>query len=108
MRLINNAPISLLYIVYNEFCKNSYSSHNGNLSKSNLKFTKVELLKCIYFLIDYSFLQFNSHVYRQVIGTPMGTSAAPHVANIDLHVYEFEYFRSLYEENREGDLADFE
>ena len=43
-----------------------------------------------------------------MIGTPVGTSAAPHVANIDLHVYEFEYFRSLYEENREGDLAVFE
>ena len=38
----------------------------------------------------------------------MGASAAPHVANIYLHIYEFEYFSSLYEENRRLELAKLE
>jgi hypothetical protein len=38
----------------------------------------------------------------------MGTSAAPHVANIYLHVYEFEYFTKLYEDDRKDDLAKLE
>ena len=36
----------------------------------------------IYFLIVNSYVNFNGHVYRQVIGFPMGTSAALHVAYI--------------------------
>ena len=96
------------YIVCNEFFKNSYFSDNVNLSKGNLKFNKDEFLECIYFLIDNSYVKFNNSVYRQVIGIPMGTSAAPHVANIYLHVYEFEYFTQLYEDNRKDDLAKLE
>ena len=38
----------------------------------------------------------------------MGMSVAPHVDNIYLHVYQFEYFTSLYEENREKELTKLE
>ena len=93
------------YIVCNDFFKNAFFSDNSNLSKSNLKFTKEEFLECIYFLIDNSFINFNGCIYRQVIGIPMGTSAAPHMANIYLHVCEHEYFTYLYENNFNDKLA---
>ena len=80
------------YIVCNDFFRNAFFSDNFNLSKSNVKFTKDEFLECIHFLIDNSFINFNGCIYRQVIGIPMGTSSAPHMANIYLHVYEHDYF----------------
>jgi hypothetical protein len=76
-----------------------FFSDNLNLSKSNVKFTKDEFLECIHFLIDNSFINFNGCIYRQVIGIPMGTSSAPHMANLYLHVYEHDYFTYLYDNN---------
>ena len=38
----------------------------------------------------------------------MGTSCAPHKANIYLHQYEHEYFIKLYEDNKIEDLAKLE
>ena len=36
---------------------------------------------------------------------PMGTNAAPHVANIYLHQYENDYFNYLYINNMKGELS---
>ena len=96
------------YIVCNDFFRNAFFSDNLNLSKSNVKFTKDEFLECIYFLIDNSFINFNGCIYRQVIGIPMGTSSAPHMANIYLHVYEHDYFTYLYDNNLKEKLAKLE
>ena len=49
--------------------------------------------------MDNSFINCNGCIYRQVIGIPMGTSAAPQMADIYLHVYEHEYFTYSYENN---------
>ena len=38
----------------------------------------------------------------------MGTSCAPHKANIYLHQYEYEYFIKLYEANKVSDLTKLE
>ena len=47
------------------------------------------------YLIDNSYIYFNGHIYRQVIGIPMGINAGPQIANIYLHVYEYEYIKQL-------------
>ena len=96
------------YIVCNEYLKNAFFSDSTKLSKSYIKFTKEEFLSCIYFLIDNSYVNFDGHVYKQVVGIPMGTSAAPHLANIYLHVYEYDYFIKLYEEGSKDKLAKME
>ena len=83
----------------NEYLKNAYFSNCINVNKSYLRFSKDELLECIYFLIDNAYVKHNNFIYRQVIGIPMGTSSAPHQANIYLHQYEHEYFIKLYEAN---------
>ena len=94
------------YVVYSGFFKNCYFSDKPN--KSCIKFTKDELLDCIYFLIDNAYVRHDGKIYRQVIGIPMGTSCAPHKANIYLHQYEHEYFIKLYEENKLIELAKLE
>ena len=73
-----------------------------------MRFNKDEFLECIYFLIDNAYVKHNNCIYRQVIGIPMGTSCAPHKANVYLHQYEHEYFIKLYEANKIEDLAKLE
>ena len=96
------------FIVCNEYLKNSYFSDSISVSRSCIKFTKDELLECIYFLIDNAYVKYNGSIYKQVIGIPMGTSCAPHKANIYLHQYEYEYFIKLYEANKVSDLTKLE
>ena len=35
------------------------------------------------------------YIFRQVIGIPMGTNSGPQIANVYLHVYEYDYIQSL-------------
>ena len=49
-------------------------------------------------IIDNSYIIYKNDVYRQVIGIPMGTSCAPHLANIFLFMYESQYIKSLVEQ----------
>ena len=54
-----------------------------------------DLIKHVNFIIDNSYVKFDGKCYRQIIGIPMGTNCAPHVANIFLHVYEYEFIDDL-------------
>ena len=96
------------YIVCNLYNKCAYFSDSDSISRSYIKFSKSSLIECINYLIDNAFVIFNGSVYRQVIGIPMGTNAGPHVANIYLHQYEFEYFIVLYDQNLKVELAKLE
>ena len=96
------------FVVCNEYLKNAYFSDRNSVNSSYLKFSKFELLECIYFLIDNAYVKHNNSIYRQVIGIPMGTSCAPHKANIYLHQYEHEHFIKLYEDNKVEELAKLE
>ena len=87
------------YILCNEYLKKAYFSDSDKYNNSYFRFTKQELLDCIYYIIDNSFVIFGGQVYKQIIGIPMGISAGPHIANIYLHQFEHEYFKVLYESN---------
>ena len=50
--------------------------------------TAENLVQWTNYIIDNSYIMFQDNVYRQVIGIPMGTSCAPFLANIFLHMYE--------------------
>ena len=54
-----------------------------------------DLIKHVNFIIDNSYIKFDDKCYRQIIGIPMGTNCAPHVANIFLHVFEYEFIDDL-------------
>ena len=51
----------------------------------------------IEYIIDNAMVEYLGELYRQIIGIPMGTSCAPYLANIFLHVYEYEYLKYLAE-----------
>ena len=74
-------------------------------SKKLVSFSCSELISHINFIIDNSYIIFNGQVYRQIIGIPMGVSCAPHMANIFLHVSEYEFVDDLVTVNRVDDAA---
>ena len=79
--------------------KSKIAYYTKNRSKNNICMDKVELIKAINFIIDNSYVLFHDVVYRQVIGIPMGTNCAPFLANIYLHVFEYDYTQYLIENN---------
>ena len=82
----------------------SISSQRAYFTKERSKklknCTKEELMNWIDYIIDNSMVEYLGELFRQVIGIPMGTSCAPYLANIFLHIYEYEYLKMLVETNR--------
>ena len=73
---------------------NKYSSFNEN-----------NFINHISYLIDNCYISFDKGVKQQVIGIPMGTNCASHVANIFLHVYEKTFISQLIEEDNNEHMA---
>ena len=61
------------------------SAKMGNKRGNGLSFSIVKLINAINTVIENSYIKFNSKVYKQIIGTPMGKNCAPYLANIFLH-----------------------
>ena len=89
------------FIIPNDYKKTAYFS---DIDTHNKGFSRQSLLECLYYLIDNAFIVFNGIVNRQTIGIPMGTNAGPHVANIYLYIYEFNYIQKLIELNDKAKL----
>ena len=66
-------------------------------SKKLKSCNKQELMGWIEYIIDNSMVEYLGELYKQVIGIPMGTSCAPYLANIFLHIYEYKYLKDLVE-----------
>ena len=58
-------------------------------------FSCKSLISAIFYLVNNSYVMFNGIVYRQIVGIPMGSNAAPHMAYGYLAVYEYEYIQRL-------------
>ena len=67
-------------------------------------FTKNEYIDCLNFLIVNSYVIFKGVIFRQIIGIPMGTNSAPHMANIYLFEYEYKYIQQLKNSNKIKEL----
>ena len=83
------------FIFPNLYTKRAYFGDAVSSNSKNIAFDKEKLLSCLNYLIDNAYIVHNGQVYRQIIGIPMGTNSAPHVANIYLFVYEYEYIEAL-------------
>ena len=82
-------------------CVNKRSTFFSDKAHSNMCcFCCDGLVSAMSYLIDNSFVNFKGTIYRQVIGIPMGTNSAPHMANIYLLVYEYEYIQKLVRTNK--------
>ena len=53
------------------------------------------------------YIRFDSKLYRQIVGIPMGTNCAPLVADLFLFCYERDFMLSLSEENQSGVIEAF-
>ena len=58
-------------------------------------YTADNICKMIEFLIDNIFVQFGGHLFRQVIGIPMGTNCAQFFADLFLYSYENEFLDNM-------------
>ena len=71
-----------------------YFTHDISGSGDNM-YTADNICKMIEFLIDNIFVQFGGHLFRQVIGIPMGTNCAPLLADLFLYSYENEFLDNM-------------
>ena len=94
------------FIIPNIYTKRAYFSQGRSSNKTS--FSKDELIECVNYLIDNSFVIYQGKIYKQVIGIPMGTNAGPQIANTYLHVYEYEYIKKLIENGDEVALKSLE
>ena len=90
------------YVCCSEKSRTAYYSKGK--STVNASFSSEDVINLINMVIDNSYVTFHDVIYRQVIGIPMGTNCAPFLANIFLHVYEYEYMLKLVQ-NRNVDTA---
>ena len=54
----------------------------------------------LHYLLDNIFIRFDSKLYRQIVGIPMGTNCAPLVADLFLFCYERDFMLSLSDNNQ--------
>ena len=47
------------------------------------------------FLLDNIYIRFGTKLYRQIVGSPMGTNCAPLVADLFLFCYERDFMKDL-------------
>ena len=84
--------------------RNAYLSLSKSKRSTDVSFSKDELIEAIEIIIDNSFVIYDKCIYRQIVGIPMGTSCAPHLANIFLFMYELTYLQDLIK-NGQSDKA---
>ena len=65
------------------------------------------MCEALTFLLDNIYIRFNSKLYRQIIGIPIGTNCAPLVADVLLFCYERDFMLSLSEDNQSGVIEAF-
>ena len=64
------------YIIPNLFKKKAYFAKVFEPNSKVIVFTKEDLIECVNYLIDNSYILYNDRVYRQTVGIPMGTNAS--------------------------------
>ena len=61
------------------------------------KYTVNDICKMIEFLVDNIYVRFGQQLFRQMVGTPLGTNYAPLLADLFLYSYENEFLDKLIE-----------
>ena len=83
------------YVCSSTNSKRAYFSRSRHIGVKS--FDKDQLKEAVKYIVDNSYITYHNVVYRQIIGIPMGTNCAPHLANIYLHQYEYIYLKSMVE-----------
>ena len=59
------------------------------------KYSDLDVIKMLEYLIDNIFVEFGGRIFQQTIGIPMGTNCAPLLADLFLYSYEAEFVQCL-------------
>ena len=92
-----------LYIACND--KNAFFTSDAVRNYDLWSYQKV--CEALTFLLDNIYIRFGSKLYRQIVGIPMGTNCAPHVADLYLFCYERGFMLSLSEDYQFDDVEAF-
>lgn len=77
---------------------NGYNASMCDQRKAGFCLSINQLIECVNFLIDQSYILYKGELYRQCIGIPMGTNCAPYLANLFLYAYESKFISTLVQE----------
>lgn len=81
---------------------NKYYNNDIEIKFNNKKIiiSKISFVNILKFCIRNSYITFNSKIYRQRVGIPMGANYSPNVANLYLHFYESKFMTINHAEGR--------
>ena len=82
-------------------CRNKSYFTSDPLNGDN-KYTASDICKMIEFLVDNIYVTFGGHLFRQMVGIPMGTNCAPILADLFLYSYENEFLDKLIKKAKES------
>ena len=68
-------------------------------SKAGSTFTKDLFKEALSYLMGNCYFSCGEHIFRQVIGIPMGSDPAPFMANLFLYHFESKWIKNLKKEN---------
>ena len=71
------------------------------------KYSDVDVIKMLEYLIDNIFVEFGGRTFQQTIGIPMGTNCAPLLADLYLYSYEAEFVQSLLKAGKKHHAQQF-
>ena len=77
-----------------------------NHSDITKKFSEIDIINMLEFLIDNIFAIFGGRVFQQTVGIPMGKNCAPLLVDLFLYSYEANFIQGFLKEN-EKKLARF-
>ena len=64
------------------------------------KYTANDICKMIEYLVDNIYVRSGRQLFRQMVGSPMGTNCAPLLADVFLYSYENEFLDKLIKEGK--------
>ena len=88
-----NGSIRYTYIKFKVNCRRGYFSNS--IDGGDKTYGANQICEMVKFLIDNIFVKFGGHLFRQVIGIPMGTNCAPLLAELFLYSYESDFLDNM-------------
>ena len=81
-------------------CNEECALFTSDVNNNHNLWSCQKVCDALVYLLDNIFIRFGTKLYRQTIGTPMGTNCAPLVAVLFLFCYERDFTKSLARENQ--------
>ena len=85
-------------ILVNSNVKKAFWSR-GNFPKKYKIYTIDKLIEALKFILFNTYVQFGGHVFKQILGIPMGGNASPFIADLYLSWNEYQFMDKLSKAN---------